>query len=606
MVPCRFADPAPTNCDLSPNNAKIFVGALDWLILCGAILFIAVYGAWKTRGSKDIEGFLRGNNTDRWWTISLSIMATQASAITFLSTPGQAYEDGMRFIQNYFGLPLAMIIISATMLPLYYRLKVFTAYEFLEKRFNLKIRLLAASLFLIQRGLAAGITIYAPAIVLSTILGWPLLWTNFFIGTLVIIYTVSGGTRAVSQTQKQQMAVMMGGMVIAGCMVLYLMPSGLGFTETIEVAGIMGKLNLVDFRLNFSERYTFWSGMFGGLFLALSYFGTDHSQVARYISGQSLAQSRMGLLWNGLLKIPMQFIILFIGVLVFVFFQLEKPPLIFNPVALEKVRQTPAFRQELERLQDRYDIFFARKKQILSQLYQNPERMDNAISPTNLQVKELIGLQNESEIIRENALELVKKVDPKTRDIDYVFLYFVLHYLPSGLIGLIIAVILCAAMSSTASELNALASTTTIDFYKRGIQKEASASHYLNFSKLATFVWGAIAIFFATYASLFENLIEAVNILGSLFYGTVLGIFLLAFYIQYVRSFAAFWAALLAQAIVLQLFFLKEISRLIYGAQAVPQLVMQLANIGYLWYNVIGCCLTVTFALALQLIFRKV
>lgn len=581
------------------------MGILNWLILGGTILFIVLYGVWKTKGSKDIESFLRGNNSDKWWTISLSIMATQASAITFLSTPGQAYEDGMRFIQNYFGLPLAMIIISATMLPLYYRLKVFTAYEFLETRFNLKIRLLAASLFLIQRGLAAGITIYAPAIVLSTILGWPLLWTNLFIGTLVIIYTVSGGTRAVSQTQKQQMAVMMGGMIIAGCMVLYLMPPGIGFAETIEVAGIMGKLNLVDFRLNFSERYTFWSGMLGGLFLSLSYFGTDHSQVARYISGQSLAQSRIGLLWNGLLKIPMQFIILFIGVLVFVFFQFEKPPLIFNPIAREKVSNSYSYRQELEDLQNKYNVSFERKNRILNQLYQNQERMNNAIGPDNLQVKELIGLQNESEIIREKALELVKKVDPKTRDIDYVFLHFVLHYLPNGLIGLIIAVILCAAMSSTASELNALASTTTIDFYKRGIQKEASALHYLNFSKLATFVWGATAIFFATCASLFENLIEAVNILGSLFYGTILGIFLLAFYIKYVRSFAAFWAALLAQAIVLQLFFLKEISRFIYGANEIPQLIIELANIGYLWYNVIGCSITIVFALALQLLFRK-
>ncbi|MCS6905285.1 MAG: sodium:solute symporter [Bacteroidia bacterium] len=573
------------------------MGTLDWIVLLGTLLFIVVYGAWKTRGSKDIESYLRGNK-DRWWTICLSIMATQASAITFLSTPGQAYEDGMRFIQNYFGLPLAMIVISATMLPVYYRLKVFTAYEFLESRFDLKIRLLAAALFLIQRGLAAGITIYAPAIVLSTILGWSLATTNFFIGSLVIFYTVSGGTRAVSQTQKQQMAVMMGGMIVAGVMVLYLMPKEVSLGQVFQVAGIMGKLNLVDFKFDLAERYTFWSGLLGGFFLAMSYFGTDHSQVARYIGGQSVAQSRVGLLFNGLLKVPMQFIILLIGVLVFVFFQFEKPPLIFNPVAYHKINTSPTLAPVLQNLEKAHANCFESKIQIWREI--NQEQQNFVLSSENSKIQKLRHLQNQADRIRDQALEMVKIVDPKTRDIDYVFLHFVLHYLPQGLVGLIIAVILSAAMSSTASELNALASTTTIDFYKRSIRQKASPSHYLWVSKVVTFFWGIAAILFATYASLFENLIEAVNILGSLFYGTVLGIFLIAFYLRFVRSFATFWAAIIAELVVLHLFFLRQIIDFLFDKSALPLYIETLANLGYLWYNVIGCVLTIVFAVILQ------
>ncbi|MDX5422374.1 MAG: sodium:solute symporter [Hymenobacteraceae bacterium] len=552
---------------------------LDWIVLLGTLGFIVIYGVWKTRGSKDIEGYLKGDNSMKWWTIGLSIMATQASAITFLSTPGQAYEDGMRFVQFYFGLPIAMVIISITVIPIFYKLNVYTAYEFLENRFDLKTRSLAAFLFLVQRGLAAGITIYAPAIILSTMLGWSLTVTNLIIGVLVIFYTMSGGTKAVSVTQKQQMAVMMGGMIIAGIMVVSYLPENVGFGDAVAVAGKMGKMNVVDFSFDWDDRYNFWSGMTGGLFLALSYFGTDQSQVARYLGGKSVGESRLGLLFNGLLKIPMQFLILFIGVMVFVFYQFNQPPVFFNEAAKSKVYATE-YADELRGLETRYTAIFEEKQEAVQGLV-TALKADDETAISSAQGK-VAALNSAGKEVREEVKGLITKAAPdaETRDTDYVFISFVMKYLPAGLVGLLLAVIFSAAMSSTASELNALASTTVVDIYKRNVKQEGSPKHYLNASKMFTVAWGLIAILFATYASLLDNLIQAVNIIGSIFYGTILGIFLVAFYFKRIKGHAVFLAALMAEAVVLYCFYFTEIA--------------------FLWFNVIGCACVILFGFILQ------
>jgi Na+/proline symporter len=562
------------------------MSTLDWVVLFFTLVSIAVYGMYKTRGKQSLETYLKGNK-DNWWTIGLSIMATQASAITFLSTPGQAYEDGMRFIQFYFGLPLAMIIISVAFVPIYYKLKVYTAYEYLENRFDLKTRTLTALLFIVQRGLAAGITIYAPAIILSTLLGWNLTLTNIFIGILVIAYTVSGGTEAVSITQKQQMAVMMGGMVLAGIMVIQLLP--ISMKEALQVAGKMDKLNVVNFEFDLADRYSFWSGMTAAVFLFLSYFGTDQSQVQRYLSGQTLTQSRMGLLMNGFLKIPMQFLILFIGVLVFVFYQFIPPPVHFNQVQTEVLRQSE-YGADFSRLEQSYQANFDSSKQVytelLSSIDQGKETSTEELTST------LKGLKAEQQEIREEVKTLLLTHDPETetRDTDYVFMRFVMDYLPTGVVGLLFAAIFAAAMSSSSSELNALGSTTTVDLYKRSIRKEASDSHYVMSSKLFTAFWGFGAILFATYASLFENLIQAVNLLGSLFYGTILGIFVVGFFIKWIKGKAVFIAAIGSQALILVVHFFN--GKGLMGFEW---------NIGFLWYNAIGCLAVVLFGLVLQL-----
>ncbi|MCX2740037.1 sodium:solute symporter [Pontibacter anaerobius] len=552
---------------------------LDWIVLLGTLGFIVSYGVWKTRGSKDIEGYLKGDNSMKWWTIGLSIMATQASAITFLSTPGQAYEDGMRFVQFYFGLPIAMVIISITVIPIFYRLNVYTAYEFLENRFDLKTRSLAAFLFLVQRGLAAGITIYAPAIILSTMLGWSLTVTNLIIGVLVIIYTMSGGTKAVSVTQKQQMAVMMGGMIIAGVMVVSYLPANVGLGDAVAVAGKMGKMNVVDFSFDWNDRYNFWSGMTGGLFLALSYFGTDQSQVARYLGGKSIGESRLGLLFNGLLKIPMQFLILFIGVMVFVFYQFNPPPVFFNEAAKSKVYAT-VHAEELRGLETKYNDIFEQKQEAMQGLVTALKTEDEtAITAAQAEVNSHTAAGKE---VREQVKSVIKKAvpDAETRDTDYVFISFIMKYLPAGLVGLLLAVIFSAAMSSTASELNALASTTVVDIYKRSVKQDGNPTHYLNASRLFTLAWGLIAILFATYASLLDNLIQAVNIIGSIFYGTILGIFLVAFYFKRIKGNAVFFAALLAEVIVLYCHYFTDIA--------------------FLWFNVIGCIAVIVFGFILQ------
>lgn len=566
------------------------MSTLDWIVLFVTLLSIAIYGIYKTRGKKDLNSYLRGKNSN-WWAIGLSIMATQASAITFLSTPGQAYEDGMRFIQFYFGLPLAMIIISVSFIPIYYKLKVYTAYEYLENRFDLKTRTLTALLFIIQRGLAAGITIYAPAIILSTLLGWNLTWTNIFIGCIVILYTVSGGTEAVSITQKQQMAVMMGGMVLAGIIVIQLLP--ISFQEALHVAGKMDKLNVVSFEFDFADRYNVWSGMTAAVFLFLSYFGSDQSQVQRYLSGQTLTQSRMGLIMNGFLKIPMQFVILFIGVMVFVFYQFIQPPVIFNKVQTEKLK-TSEFAPQFQELEDKYYANFESGKVAYQDMLGAIESEEtDRVDLIQSQIREIKTKQNE---IRDEVKALIVENDPaaETRDTDYVFMRFVMDYLPKGIVGLLFAVIFSAAMSSSSSELNALGSTSTIDLYKRSIKKDASDEHYVISSKVFTAFWGVGAILFATYASLFENLIQAVNLLGSLFYGTILGIFIVGFFMKFVKGRAVFIAALLSQALILLIHFRNGTGILDIHW-----------DIGFLWYNAIGCIVVMVFAAILQPIVGK-
>ncbi len=554
---------------------------IDWAVLLGTLLLIVTYGVWKTRGSRNIQGFLLGNKQMNWWTIGLSVMATQASAITFLSTPGQAYESGMGFIQFYFGLPLAMILIAAVFIPLYYRLNVFTAYEFLEKRFDLKTRQLAAFLFLVQRGLAAGITIFAPAIVLSTILGWSLHFTNLFIGILVIIYTVSGGTRAVSQTHKHQMAVMMGGMLVALVFLILYLPDGFTLGSAVKVAGKLGKMNLIDTHFDPNNRYNIWSGLLGGTFLALSYFGTDQSQVQRYLSGISIKASRMGLIFNGFVKIPMQFLVLFTGVMTFLFFQFHQPPVHFNQAAVAKVQQSP-YADSLKQLETAHGILWVQKNQMVRGINAAIVNGDEPLADRlTLRFNELDQMDRE---VREHVNSLIKQADPdaETRDVDYVFITFVINYLPAGLVGLLLAVMFSAAMSSTSAELNALASTTVVDIYKRSIKKNGSERHYLRASRWFTLMWGALAILFATLASLIDNLIQAVNILGSLFYGTILGIFLTAFFLKKAGRHSVFWAAVISELVVLGLYFFT--------------------GIGYLWFNLIGCVLVMILSMGMDIL----
>ena len=561
---------------------------LDWFVLIFTLLSIVVYGVWKTKGATDLKSYLKGNNDAKWWGIGISIMATQASAITFLSTPGQAYSDGMRFIQFYFGLPIAMIILSVTFLPIFYRLKVYTAYEYLETRFDLKTRTLAALLFLIQRGLAAGITIYAPSIILSTLLNWNLTLTNIFIGFLVIVYTVSGGTKAVTQTQKQQMAVMMGGMILAGFLLLNMLPQNISFIDAMHVAGKMGKLNLINFDFNLSDRYNFWTGTTAALFLFLSYFGTDQSQVQRYLSGKSLAQSRLGLIMNGILKIPMQLVILFIGVMVFVFYQFNTPPVLFNKVELNNVKNS-IYSQQIDDLEKEFKIIHQQKSAELYSLIES-QRKEKINQVNQWKKKALISNSKMTDINNEvKALVKENNASAETNDKDYIFMNYVIDYLPHGVIGLLFAVMFSAAMSSTASELNALASTTTIDIYKRSIKKSENDQHYLLSSKFFTLLWGIIAIIFATTASLFENLIQAVNLLGSLFYGTILGIFVVAFYFKDIKSNAVFYSAIMAEILVISIHYANHM-----------EIAPNWLKMGYLWYNVVGCLLVIFFGKFIQ------
>ena len=558
--------------------------ALDWIVLGASLLFIVLYGLWKGRRNRHLDDYILADRDMRWYTVALSIMATQASAITFLSTPGQAYTDGMRFVQFYFGLPIAMVVLSITAVPIYRKLKVYTAYEYLENRFDPKTRTLAAFLFLVQRGLACGLTIYAPAVILSILLGWNIHVTNWVTGILVVIYTASGGTRAVNHTNFQQMLIILAGMLGAALVLFRLLPEGVSLGDATYVAGKLGRLNAVDYSFDLKNRYNIWSGLIGGFFLAMSYFGTDQSQVGRYLSGQSIAQSRLGLLFNGLVKVPMQFGILFVGALVFVFYQFTPPPVFFNSVETRKVAES-AHAAEFRALEESYVSAATERSAAAIGLVEARHSAD----PAAVRAAEtaLRDSHERTTEIRSAAIDVIQKNNPKAdrSDTNYVFLTFVLNYLPAGLIGLVLAAVFAASMSSTASELNALGSTTIVDIYRRFFRREASDRHFVLVSKLVTLFWGIFAILFAEYANRLGSLVEAVNILGSLFYGTILGIFLVAFYLKRVGGTATFVAALIGEAVVVASFFLTKIS--------------------FLWYNVIGCLVVMVVAFALSPLLRQ-
>jgi len=558
-----------------PVYRPVLVNRLDYLVLIATILAIPLYGLWRTRGSASLGQYLKGDASIRWATIGLSVLATQAGPITFLSMPGQAYESGIGFIQNYFGQPFALIVVCAVFVPIYQRLKVYTAYQYLGERFDRKTQFLGAFLFLVQRGIAAGITIYAPAIVLSAMLGWRLNLTIWLAGGLVIIYTVVGGTKIVSITQRYQMIVILVGMAIAFAVAVYRLSPDLPFQNTLSVAGKMGKLEAVNFSVDPHKRYTFWSGLIGGFFLALSYFGADQSQVQRYLAGGSLKESRLGLLFNAGVKVPMQFFILLLGAIVFMFYQFEKPPVYFNQPAYQRAVES-GYAPQLTELQTQFDEIFAQKRAAIRAVSTaSPSERDAAMNKVRNLDAEAHALRD-----RTKAVLVQAGVDPKSKESDYVFITFILQQMPHGIVGLLIAVILCATMSATAAALNALGTTTAVDFYRPLIRPHASNHHYVVAAKALTAAWGLVAIAVASFASLVENLIEAGNILGSVFYGSILGLFLAAFFIRRVTGSAVFFAALIAQMLVFVLF--------------------ATTNIGYLWYNFIGCAAVLIIAPILQ------
>jgi SSS family solute:Na+ symporter len=550
---------------------------LDWIVLSSTLLIIVIYGTLKTRGSKNAIDYIKGGSEAKWWTVGISVMATQASAITFLSTPGQAFNDGMGFVQFYFGLPIAIIIICIVFIPIYHKLKVFTAYEYLESRFDLKTRTLTSILFLIQRSLAAGITIFAPAIILSSVLGWDLTTLNIIIGLLVIVYTVSGGTKAVNYTQKYQMAVIFTGLIITFLIIVSSLPDNVSFQKAIELAGVNDKMKILDFSFDFENRYTVWSGVIGGTFLALSYFGTDQSQVQRYLSGKSLKEMQIGMIFNGILKIPMQFFILLIGVMVFVFYQFNPSPLNFNPQAEIIVSQSTKAKEYSELKSSLEEVYYLKNEVTNEYLKDNKEFLIGEIKNLNEREKEI--RDNAKKIIDEVSRNSAKKTE--SNDKDYVFISFILNNLPKGLVGLLIAVILSAAMSSTASELNALATTTTIDLYNRNKKTKSTEMQTVNATKMFTVLWGAFAIGIACVAYLADNLIQLVNIIGSIFYGNVLGIFLIAFFIKYIKSNAVFLGALITQLIIIYVWY----------NDFMP----------YLWLNLLGTLTVIIISYTLQL-----
>ena len=556
----------------------------DYVVLVGATLAIALYGMWRTRGARDLSTYLKGDAHTGWATIGLSVMATQASAITFLSTPGQGYESGLAFVQNYFGMPIALILVAAVFVPLYRRLNVYTAYEFLGRRFDTKTRVLGALLFLVQRGLAAGITIYAPAIIVSTVLGWSLTWTVLLSGLVVIVYTVMGGSGAVTLTQKHQMTIILAGMAVAFVILVMKLPGHLGVGDALHVAGEMGRLQAIDFSLDPDRRYTIWSGILGGLFLSLSYFGTDQSQVQRYLAGGSVRDSRLGLMFNAVLKIPMQFFILLLGALVFVFYQFERPPVFFNEAEWSR-RVDSAQGAPLRALEERQAALHAEKAAAVD-AWLVARRGDDAAAESVAR-EAMLGAQARSEALRQEAKQALLAIDPKikTKDSDFVFITFVLDHLPHGVIGLLLTVIFAAALSSSSSELNALGTTTAMDLYRGVVNTAGTEAHYVRASKLLTMVWGVVAVAFALLLRVAENLIEQINIIGSLFYGVVLGLFLVAFFFRSVGGTAVFFAAIAAEVLVLAGFFTLEI--------------------GYLWYNLIGCALCVAFSLMLHAVLGR-
>jgi solute:Na+ symporter, SSS family len=544
---------------------------LDWVVLAATLAAIVIYGVWKGRRQRRLEQYLLADRQMQWYTVALSVMATQASAITFLSTPGQAYTDGMRFVQFYLGLPVAMVILSITAVPIYHRLKVFTAYEYLETRFDIRVRTLTAFLFLIQRGLGTAMTLYAPALIVSLVLGWNIHLTTLVIGALVIIYTASGGTKAVSWTQTHQLMISLGGMAVAMIIAIRSLPEQIGFVDAVSVAGTLGRINVIDFTFDLRTPYNFWSGLFGGLMVALAYFGTDQSQVQRYLTGETITQSRLGLLFNGLVKVPMQFFILFVGAMVFVFYQFTAPPLSFNPVQTTKVRESQ-YADEYARLERAHQqIFDAKRAAAIGLAEGQPGAAER-----------LRELQQQDDAVRKAGSDLIRKNDAKAdaADTDYVFLTFIMNNLPKGVVGLLLASIFCAAMSATASGLNSLASTTVVDVAKRLLSRGHTDHEYVVISKWATVVWGAFCIVFALYANQLGSLIVAVNKVGSYFYGTMLAIFLVAFYVKRVGGTAMLWGALIAEVAVV--------------------LCSLYTDMAWLWWNVVGCVVGVTAALLAQ------
>ncbi len=555
---------------------------LDWAVLVVTLALIILYGMWKSRHVRGSHNYLTGHRDLPWWTIGLSVMSTQASAITFLSTPGQAYADGMQFVQFYFGMPIAMTILVLFVLPIYYRLRVTTAYEYLEQRFDVRMRTLTAGIFLILRGVSAAISIYAPSIILSAVFGWNLAFTNFLMAAFVIFYTTTGGAAAVSRTQELQMAVMMGGLLLAFVLVLNQLPEHVGLSEAWQIAGVTGKTQVVDWSFDWHDRYNVWSGILGATFLFLSYFGTDQSQVGRYLSGRSLRESRLGLMFNGLVKIPMQFLVLSVGVMVFVFYQYTRPPLYFNEANRVKITQTdrePAM-QALER---RADTLFLQKQAALQRLTDAWSAGQNEQAAAASQ--DIRDLEKKNLALHDDAVQVAKEALPQSdpKDRDYIFINYVMNHIPTGLIGLMLAMIFCASWGTTSSEINALAAATVSDIYRRSIVKDRDDTHYMRVARWVTIFWGALIMLFATFVRLSDNLIQAVNMIGSLFYGTLLGIFFTAFFLKKVGAKSVFWAALVAQAVVLYCFFFVDKN-------------------AYLWYNPLGCGLVMGISLIIQLI----
>ncbi|WP_104384788.1 sodium:solute symporter [Sphingobacterium sp. HMA12] len=560
------------------------MSTVDWTVLLLTLLSIVAYGIFKSRGIKNIDGYLLGNRSLPWYHVGLSVMATQASAITFLSAPGLAYSSGMSFVQFYFGLPLAMIVLCITFIPIFHRLKVFTAYEFLEKRFDVKTRGLTALLFLIQRGISTGITIFAPSLIISTILHIDLTLTTLVIGSFVVIYTTYGGTKAVSHTQLLQMSIIFGSLLIAGMLVIHLLPADIGLSKALHIAGKSGKTNALDFTFDLNNNYTLWTGLIGGFFLQLSYFGTDQSQVGRYLTGSSIKESRMGLIMNGLLKIPMQFAILLIGVLVFTYYQYHQPPIFFNQVEVQKLKESP-YAASYQKLEHTHTQLFQQRESLVNGLSTALDQGDQRGIETSRSALHQLNAQMQQ--VKDSTLTLIKKNNPaaETNDNNYVFLSFVTKAFPKGLIGLLIAVIFLASMGSTASAINSLASTTTIDIYKRFINRNATEKQDLFWSRIFTLIWGIFTVVIALYANRLGNLLEAVNILGSLFYGTILGIFIVAFYLKKIQGKAVFIAAILSEIMVIGIWYLDKIP--------------------FLWLNLIGCVAVMIIAYFIQLSLRN-
>jgi Na+/proline symporter len=559
------------------------MSGLDWGVLIATLLGVIVYGVVKSRGNQSMDDYLLAGQSLPWYHVGLSVMATQASAVTFLSAPGQGFADGMRFVQFYFGLPLAMVVLSVTFVPIFHKLKVFTAYEFLENRFDSRVRTLTAGLFLLQRGLSTGLSIYAPAIILSTILGWNIYWTNLLMGGIVLIYTVTGGTKAISYTHLQQMAIVTFAMALAGYLTVRLLPDSIGFVDALHVAGKAGRMNLIDLKFDPNSRYNLWSGLIGGFFLQLSYFGTDQSQVGRYLTGESIEQSRLGLLMNGLLKVPMQFLILLVGVLVFVFYQFNPSPTFFNKQETDRLKESQ-YAGAYQMAEIKHQNLMTQRQRAVSDMQVALDRNDEAAqeSAANVLRETDVALK----AVKADVTKLIEQNNPAadTNDVNYVFLRFVLDYLPHGLIGLLIAVIFSASMGSIAAAYNSLASTTVVDVYKRLVDDKADDAHYLKASRWATIGWGIFCIVVAQFANRLGSMIEAVNILGSLFYGVILGVFVVAFYVKSIGGRATFWGAIIAEALVVLSWYLNLTA--------------------FLWLNVIGCLLVVGIAWVFQRVLK--